>query len=73
MANFKLLEDSKSKEDNYPFLHSIEHTKTTKANPRCIKTHLAWDLLPKAIQNKEKRPKVQIIFFVNENNLHLQF
>lgn len=27
--------------------------------PRCIKTHLPWHLLPKQIQNKEKRPKVK--------------
>lgn len=27
----------------------------------CIKTHLPWDLLPKQIQNSEKKPKVPVL------------
>lgn len=45
---------------NVPFsyLNSIEATNSLKSNPRCIKTHLPWDLLPKTIINKERKPKV---------------
>lgn len=39
--------------------NSIEHAKNLTDNPRCIKTHLPWDLLPKAIKDGEKYPKVK--------------
>lgn len=72
MFNISLLEKFETKENFHTLAHSIEYTRGIIENPRCIKTHLPWDLLPQAIQNKEKRPKVQIGFIhINYNIFHL--
>lgn len=44
-----------------PFIEdSIGFVKSARKNgPICMKTHLPWILLPKQIQNNEKKPKVK--------------
>lgn len=52
------LEKYQGKPVPYHTSNSVEFAKNVTTNPRCIKTHLPWDLLPKSIVNKEKRPKI---------------
>ncbi|KAF5302065.1 hypothetical protein FQR65_LT08615 [Abscondita terminalis] len=39
------------------YWNSLEFVKNMK-DPRCIKTHLTWELLPKEILQKTKKPKI---------------
>lgn len=47
-----------------PFIEdSISFVRDASRNgPICMKTHLPWVLLPKKIQNSEKKPKVIVYF-----------
>lgn len=58
-----MMKESKDFQPPLTLLDSVEYTKSLK-DPRYIKTHLPWTLLPTQIQNNKKQPKVIKLFAV---------
>lgn len=56
LVDFEKLEEKKQREE-YPASKTIEYVENM-SDPRFIKTHLPWTLLPHQIQNLSKKPKV---------------